>query len=215
MNDGGRLGGWILLVGLVSVLGYVGNFASSGDQPDDLFFRWSTAVGTTIQYGFVLGVVLLLARGRWELLALNDVKWSYAATRLLLPLLATYLIAGALSPFLDPGEEQGLTPDKFDASRANAFIANVAVVVIVAPVVEELCFRGLGFSLLRRFGAWQAIVAVGVAFALWHGLLEGLPILFVFGAALAWLRERTGSVYPGMLAHGLFNALAVVAALST
>jgi hypothetical protein len=212
VNDGGRLGGWIGLVGIFSVLGYVANFAG-GETPEDVLYRWDTAVGTTIQYAIIVAVVLLLARSRRELLALREPQWSSALPLVALPILAAYLVAGSLSPFLDPGEEQGLTPDTWDASRADAFFANVAVVVIVAPIVEELAFRGLGFSLLRPFGEWQAIVGVGLAFALWHGLLEGLPILFVFGAGLAWLRARTGSVYPGMLAHGLFNGIALTASV--
>jgi membrane protease YdiL (CAAX protease family) len=84
----------------------------------------------------------------------------------------------------------------------------------VAPVVEELLFRGLGYSLLERYGRWVAILLVGVTFALGHGLVEGFPELALFGCALAWLRSRTDSVYPGMLVHALFNAIALVAAVT-
>ena len=114
----------------------------------------------------------------------------------------------------DPGEEQGLTPDDWDGSRAFAFAGNLAVVGIAAPVVEELLFRGLGFSLLERYGRWPAILAIGIAFALWHGLVLALPLLFAFGAGLAYMRSRTGSVYPGIVFHALFNALQVALAVS-
>ena len=53
----------------------------------------------------------------------------------------------------------------------------------------------------------------GLAFGLAHGLVEALLVLVPFGIALAWLRDRTRSVYPGMVVHGLFNALALVAAV--
>ena len=82
------------------------------------------------------------------------------------------------------------------------------------PFVEELTYRGLGYSLLERFGRWPAIVSVGLLFGLAHGLVESLPVLAVFGAVLAWIRSRTGSVYPGMLLHSLFNLVALVAAVT-
>jgi membrane protease YdiL (CAAX protease family) len=77
----------------------------------------------------------------------------------------------------------------------------------VAPVCEELLFRGLGFSLLERFGKWPAILAVGISFGLYHGLVEALPELALFGCMLAWLRYETGSVFPGMIVHATFNTI--------
>jgi membrane protease YdiL (CAAX protease family) len=92
---------------------------------------------------------------------------------------------------------------------------NCVAVAVVAPFVEELMFRGLGYRLLEPFGRWHAILGIGLAFALVHGLLAGFPILFFFGAALAWLRSRTGSVFPGMLLHAFFNGATLVLAVST
>jgi membrane protease YdiL (CAAX protease family) len=41
-------------------------------------------------------------------------------------------------------------------------------------------------------------------------LLEALLVLVPFGIALAWLRDRTNSVLPGMLVHAFFNAAALL-----
>jgi membrane protease YdiL (CAAX protease family) len=212
VSSSGRLGGWIGLVGLFSVLGYVSTLAGE-KAPDDVFYRWSFSVGGVLQYAVVLGIVLALVTGRWELLALRRPDWRQAARLLLVPIGVAYAVTAALSPFLNPGEEQGLTTDHFDAGRAAPFVASVLVVTIAAPAVEELAFRGLGFSLLRPLGRWPAILLVGVAFGLWHGLFEAFLPLFAFGAGLAWLRERTGSVYPCIAAHAIFNGLAVVFSL--
>ncbi len=57
-------------------------------------------------------------------------------------------------------------------------------------------FRGIGFTLLEPFGERIAVIVVGVAFGLVHGLLEGLLIIAVFGPDWPCLRSRTQSLYP-------------------
>ena len=58
---------------------------------------------------------------------------------------------------------------------------------------------------------WIGIIATGLLFAASHGLVQAFPELAALGFALAWLRQRTDSVYPGMLVHGTFNSLALAA----
>jgi membrane protease YdiL (CAAX protease family) len=118
-----------------------------------------------------------------------------------------------LGPLLHPGREQGVTPDTWRPDRAAQYVANGVVICIIAPFVEELAFRGLGYSLLVRFGKWTAIILVGVAFGLAHGLVQAFPFLAALGAGLAYLRSRVDSVYPGMIVHGLFNAVALTVAV--
>ncbi|TML40209.1 MAG: CPBP family intramembrane metalloprotease [Actinobacteria bacterium] len=84
----------------------------------------------------------------------------------------------------------------------------------VGPITEELAFRGLGFYLLEPLGQTPAIVVIGITFGLWHGLVEALPVLVVFGLGLAFLRSRTQSIYPGMLLHAFFNGAALVVAVT-
>ena len=127
---------------------------------------------------------------------------------------AIYAFELVYSALTDPGNEQGLTPTEWEPDHAAAYVANAIVICTWIPFVEELTFRGLGFSLLQRFGRWPAILAVGVLFGLAHGLIVGFPIIAVFGCALAWIRARTDSVVPGMFLHGLFNLIALVAAVT-
>ena len=109
-----------------------------------------------------------------------------------------------------PGKEQGITNVPWEPAHAGAFAANLVLFAAIAPFVEELTFRGSGQSLLRFLGRWPSILIVGVAFGLAHGLVEALLVLVPFGIALAWLRDRTNSVLPGMLVHAFFNASALV-----
>ena len=81
-------------------------------------------------------------------------------------------------------------------------------IVVVAPVVEEIFFRGFVFGGLRpRYGWQQAAVISAALFAaihlpLWTTLLPHL----VFGYLLAYLYERSNSIWPGILMHALINA---------
>jgi len=113
-----------------------------------------------------------------------------------------------------PGKEQGLTPSHWQASHAGAFAANLVLFAVAAPFVEELMFRGLGQSLLRFLGRAPSVVLVGVTFGLDHGLVEGLLVLIPFGIIVAWVRDRTGSVVPGMLVHAVFNGGTLILAVA-
>ncbi len=215
-RQSGRLVAWSILVGLLAAVSYGGRLAG-GDMPDDLLYRWSTFVGALVQYGIMLILILAIARGLDRpLLALEAPARRGRAVLLgLIALVVIVASAAALSPFLDAGNEQGLVPDGWDSSRAAPFLANAAIVVIAAPFVEELLYRGLGYGLLTPFlGPWPAILITGVAFGLAHGLVLGLPVLSIFGITLGWLRWQTGSVIPGMIVHSIFNAAALLAAVS-
>jgi membrane protease YdiL (CAAX protease family) len=211
-QSNGRLAAWLTLVGLISLLNFVGN-AESG-PPEDFVYQWSSAISEVI-YAVVLLAIIVAIAGRRDLrgmFALHRPRsWWRALGLGALLIVGTYVFVGLLSPLLQPGEEQGLTPEGWDSDRAPQFAANFVVIAALVPIVEELTFRGVGYTLLRRFGTWTAIAAVGVIFALVHGIPEGIPVFTLFGGGLAYIRARFGSVYPGMVVHGVFNAIALVA----
>jgi membrane protease YdiL (CAAX protease family) len=207
---------WTSFVLLFAALSYSVRF-SEGEPERDTLYRWSTAVAGLVQFVVVFLIVYGIAGlgRRRELLAFRrPTSWPLAVGIGIGIAIAMTILLGALSPFLKPGQEQGLTPTHWEPEHAAAYIANGLVVVVAAPIVEELTFRGLGYSVLAPFGRWTAIVLVGVFFALAHGLVEAFPFLAAFGAMLAYLRSRVDSVIPGIVVHGLFNAVALVVAVT-
>lgn len=90
-------------------------------------------------------------------------------------------------------------------------IAVLGVLVVVgAPVVEELFFRGLLLrSLARRFGTGWAVPGSALLFGLAHYEPLQLLALLAFGVVLAVLAVRTGRLGPGIFAHAAFNAITV------
>ncbi|MFL5982149.1 MAG: type II CAAX prenyl endopeptidase Rce1 family protein [Gaiellaceae bacterium] len=210
------LAAWTTFVVAFATLSYSLRF-SEGKPPEDFLYRWSTAVGGLIQFA-VIGLVVYAIAGlgnRRELLALRrPTSWRRAAGIALGIGIVMVILSATLGRLLDPGGEQGVTPDTWQPEHAAAYIANGLVICVVAPFVEELAFRGLGYSVLVRFGRWLAIILVGFLFGLAHGLVEALPFLAALGAGLAYLRSRVDSVIPGMIVHGLFNATALTVAVS-
>jgi membrane protease YdiL (CAAX protease family) len=191
---------------------------TSGKPPKDLLYKWSTVAGTLFQFAIIAAIIYGIAGlsgDRRGVLALRRPTSWRTAIRIGIGVgVGILILTIILTPLLEPGREQGVTPDTWQPEHAAAYIANGIVIVMVAPIVEELTFRGLGYSVLARYGRWVAIIGTGLAFALAHGLVDAFPLLAAFGFGLAYLRSRVDSVYPGMIVHGLFNAVALTVAVS-
>jgi membrane protease YdiL (CAAX protease family) len=95
-------------------------------------------------------------------------------------------------------------------------LAFVAIAVFVAPICEELCFRGhLAAALHSRHRPGLAIGAGALLFALLHlDPLRG-PALVALGAIYGWLAWRSGSIWPAVIAHAANNGIAAALALWT
>jgi membrane protease YdiL (CAAX protease family) len=207
----GRLIAWLAFVLAIAAIGYAGQ-ASDEELPDDFVYQYDAAVFGLIQFALFLGVLLLIAIGlpKRDLFALRaPPSWPRALGYAAAGLGVIWALSLALSPVLDAGEEQGIVPEDWDPDRIGAFLAFGAVATFVAPVVEELLFRGAGVSLLAPYGKWVAIVGTGILFGVYHGLVIALPVLAAFGVVLGWLRWQTGSVYPCIALHALFNGVAI------
>jgi membrane protease YdiL (CAAX protease family) len=207
---------WSSFVLAFATLSYTLRF-TEGKPPKDLLYKWSTVEGNLIQFAVIAAIVYGIAGlgDRRRLLALRRPTSWPVAIRIGIGIgVGMIVLTRLLGPILEPGREQGVTPDTWQPDHAAAYVVNGLVIAVVAPIVEELTFRGLGYSLLVRYGRWTAIILVGVAFGLAHGLVQAFPFLAAFGAGLAYLRSRVDSVYPGMIVHGLFNALALTVAVS-
>jgi membrane protease YdiL (CAAX protease family) len=99
------------------------------------------------------------------------------------------------------------------AEGFGAIPVQVLLIVIAAPISEEVCFRGMLYGGLReklpRLGA--ALIS-GLIFGGLHALtgVTAVPPLIVFGVLLSLLYERTGSILPGILLHMLNNSVALL-----
>jgi hypothetical protein len=182
---------------------------------------------TLVFYAIMLGVVVFFAARTgsriWPQLGIR--RPPYWIFPFMLPLavalqFASGLISEVLSPLLGGATNpQGCTISQ--GFGADPYLGVIAIVVI-APIVEELTFRGFIFGGLRqRLGVGWAVALSSVVFALAHTLSVGgsivllAPSLFLAGVALALTYQWTKSIYPGMVLHASFNLIAVVAIFVT
>lgn len=91
----------------------------------------------------------------------------------------------------------------------------VLIVVVGAPIIEELFFRGLLLRAVeKRSGPTWALIVSSVVFGAVHLQLLQLPALTLIGVVLGWLTLRTGRLGPAIWAHVAFNGIATVLLLA-
>jgi membrane protease YdiL (CAAX protease family) len=103
------------------------------------------------------------------------------------------------------------TVDLFQKTKDMDVLILVAfTAVIVAPICEEVVFRGYIYPALKRFsGPWVGALVTALFFSAAHGSLAALLPLFIFGLVLVFLYEWTGSIWAPIAAHLLFNGATV------
>jgi uncharacterized protein len=91
----------------------------------------------------------------------------------------------------------------------------VLTALVVAPISEELIFRGYVFGVLRRYtGRWWAMAISALVFAAIHAHIPSLAGLFALAVALTLVYEGAGSLWAPILMHSLFNGITVVFTLA-
>ncbi len=124
-----------------------------------------------------------------------------------------YVVSAMWVAALGLNERQTL-PDELGVhgSALNTILV-VILITIVAPIGEELFFRGYFFGALRNWRGWlPAAVITGLVFGAIH--IGSAPIGFTvplafFGFGLCYLYQRTGSLYPGIAVHAMNNSVAL------
>jgi uncharacterized protein len=137
-------------------------------------------------------------------------RWIFGGA--LLAWFAYVAIAAILSPLLQPDQEDVARDLGAGDDSVIATVMAGILIVVLAPLSEEVFFRGFMYTGLRR--AMPMLVAAAVSGAVW-GVLHltagniGVAVqLALFGVVLAYLYERTGNLWAPIFAHTINNALA-------
>jgi len=173
-------------------------------------------------YGGMIAVAVgaSVRKGRGPLLDFGlTTRWLDAPIGLVLGVLTQFVATLLYVPLLwwtsiDSNEISKPARELTNKAHGSGVVLLVLVVVVAAPIVEEIFFRGLVLkSLERRMSRGWAIVVSSLVFAAAHFEPLQFPALFVFGLLAAVLATRTGRLGPGIWAHLAFNGVAVISLL--
>jgi membrane protease YdiL (CAAX protease family) len=163
------------------------------------FFLWCHAApgGWGTPRGRATGRVRRVPAGAWPLLAALAPVMSAGA-------LSMWVLLGALG-----AETEGPLPRQIVeyGERPGGALVLLVLIVGIAPLIEELAFRGwMQRPLERRLGPAPAIVLTALVFALAHLQPDGIPIRLAGGAALGYAVWATRSIWSGVALHVAWNA---------
>lgn len=158
-------------------------------------------------------VITRLYRSKLKLIGLGKVDpgllgWSVLVfpVYLVVSTMLSNIFAAIFSIDLLEHQDIGYTdPNSYEL--ALIFVA----LVVLAPLVEEILFRGFLFTAFRRtFGFWLGAVGVSLLFAVAHGQANVGIDVFVLSMFLCYLREKTDSLWPAVALHALKNLVAFI-----
>ncbi|HSI02362.1 MAG TPA: type II CAAX endopeptidase family protein, partial [Reyranella sp.] len=157
----------------------------------------------------LLGVAVAVAplgRAALPALGLRPAGWAYPVVGTI----ATLALSVAVSQF-------GIEPQGVKhvvKGLPGNLLVGLALLAVLAPLVEELIFRGLLYGLVAgRWGGLTAWLVSSLAFATAHYEPAHVVLVLPLGLLFGWLRWRTDSLVPSLIAHILNNAFALLAAI--
>ena len=175
---------------------------------------WLGAILAPIQFMMIIPPLIVMRRygSPWVLLGLNRFNGLMLISVMFMLGISfcSMMIWGLiLHPFGIQAQEP-VVPLFGDG--VNGFISVFVVAAIMAPIVEEIVFRGFLFGgLAKRYHPAIAVAVSGAIFGGIHLQLFAFPILFLLGVLLALLYKFTGSLWAPILMHFCINAIAVMA----
>jgi membrane protease YdiL (CAAX protease family) len=159
--------------------------------------------------------VLLIARGlpfRETFALRRPQSWTAAAAIGAATLTTAYAISFTEVTFIPDLAREQSVPEFWDPTRLVPWLVNLLVIALFVPVFEEALCRGLGYALFAPFGPAVAVAVTAVAFTLAHGVLFDFPVILTTGLGLGCLRAVSGSLYPCLALHAVFNGFGLAAA---
>jgi uncharacterized protein len=198
-----------LTFGLLAVSIIAGATGAASDAPG------LTAAGTVvIDVSIVVATLLfagLIAPPRPWQVGLRGAPLKFTAAIAAIGICAFFLFSLVYAAIVRPDDPQKVVEDLGADSNTLLLVSGALVVIVVAPICEEIFFRGFLYRVLRmRMTFWLAAVIDGLLFGLVHAsstTLAALPILAFLGLVFCYVYERTGTLFATIAMHALNNTI--------
>jgi membrane protease YdiL (CAAX protease family) len=205
-----------VVVGLIVVVGAVA-VAFDLDADDNTILGVSL-VAQAIANVVILGIVLLRLRCRGGGLhdfGFRPLDWGRAWWVVVAFVIASFLTIALFDVLVDAIGLDELRPegnlDEDIKDSVVVFLLSAVFAIVVAPISEEMFFRGLLFGgFFRDFGLVVALLFSGVLFGLVHGQVTLLVPFSIIGCYLALAYAYTRSLWGSIACHLTFNALGII-----
>lgn len=176
-----------------------------------------TITGLVMAIIFTVGVYVIALRPynlSWRAVGFNTFYTSYWKSILFWTSLLIVVSVGIviLMELLGGTTENTKTESLQNNMRIWTILIAFVSAAIISPIYEEIFYRGFLYRWFRvKWGVSAGILLSSFVFMLVHiPTYNTLPINFLSGVIFSWTYEKTGSLYPGMIIHAVFNGIAVV-----
>lgn len=194
---------------------------------ESLFYDYALKlIGNVLYAGVLMGfimavifttVVYLFCIKRYKLswkdigirkLSWSDFLWTVVALIFLIIVsIAVLMIMEKMGISFENSKTETVQNDK----SIYAFCIAVIGAAVISPIYEEVLYRGVFYTFFRdRYGISGGVLISSIIFTVVHiPTYNTLPVNFLSGVVFAWLYEKTNSILSAMIAHALFNFIAV------
>ncbi|MEI6481325.1 MAG: CPBP family intramembrane glutamic endopeptidase [Candidatus Saccharibacteria bacterium] len=197
------------ILGRVSILPQSIASLFIAENPVATLVQYLTAL--TVEVGLI-GLLMHYKQASLQALGVRSFKWRwllavlglYVAQAILV--IIVFTLIQVLSPKVNLDEAQ----DVFEFGKTNwAVIGTFISAVIIAPILEEIIFRGIIYvGLTKIWPRWVSAVLTAILFGWLHAQLNVGIYTFLLGLLLTWLYVKSRSLIPGIILHMLNNAVA-------
>jgi membrane protease YdiL (CAAX protease family) len=180
-------------------------------------------VGSALTYAslviFIVGALVYRNEPLARVFGWSSCGFVSALSRALFCLLAAYPLLMLVQSMVYRSSGGDVTPQDVVEFLRNAQTlrdrsAILAMAVVIAPLSEEVIFRGFLYPVGKRyFGPFASAVMTALLFALLHGHMPSIPALFTLALCLSLAYEKTSSILVPVLMHSVFNAISVAGIL--
>lgn len=176
-----------------------------------------TMTGLVMSIIFTLSVYLVALKPHglgWDAVGLRSFSKSYWKWILvwMIVLIVSSVLLVVMMDILGIGIDNSKTDSLKEQVTWFTFLIAFLSASVISPIYEEIFYRGFLYKWIRsKWGVGAGLLVSSLIFTVVHiPTYNTLPVNFLSGLILAWTYEKSGSIVPAIMIHGVFNGIAVV-----